>query len=241
MTDILRDPIWQFIGALLALIAIGVSVYIFFLQRTKKSLSYQIMSETELLTVNEEIKGKIQILYEGIPVQKVHLLVLKILNDGNIPVTPDDFKETLSFFFGKKAQILSAEVTETSPKTLKPVLNIIDKNKIVLEPTLINGQDSITTKLLLAQYRGKVTPNARIVGVREVRELKDRTKLMLGLTPILANVLLVGVSSILRGELSGDFTIALAATMLSSFATIYSVVRDERKKAIKAEQADKDE
>lgn len=75
--DILRDPIWQFVGALLGLVAIGVTVYPFLVQKNKKSLSYKIENKTALLTVNDEIKGKLQIVYDGIPIKDVHLILYR--------------------------------------------------------------------------------------------------------------------------------------------------------------------
>ena len=51
MFDLLRDPLWQFIGALLALLAIGVSVALYLIQRRKKRLSYEIVSNSSLLTM----------------------------------------------------------------------------------------------------------------------------------------------------------------------------------------------
>ena len=58
MIELFRDPIWQFIGAALAFIAIIVSVVTVVVQQRKKSLAYEILARTPLLTVNDEVKGK---------------------------------------------------------------------------------------------------------------------------------------------------------------------------------------
>jgi hypothetical protein len=101
MIEFLRDSIWQFICGIGG---IGVAVLIYFLQRRKKSLPYQVLAATPLLTVNEELKGKIQVTFEGTPVQNVHLVLLKILNNGNVPIASSDFELPLSFSFGEKSR-----------------------------------------------------------------------------------------------------------------------------------------
>jgi len=46
MPEALRDPIWQFIGAVLAFAAIVISILLYFMQRRRKALSYEIVSRT---------------------------------------------------------------------------------------------------------------------------------------------------------------------------------------------------
>ena len=171
--DFLRDPIWQFIGAFLALIALFVSIYLFILQRRKKTLAYEILSETELLTMKEGFEGKVQILFEGQNVENVHLLVLKVINNGNIPIASSDFENALTFIFGKDGNILSAEIIDTSPKTLKPTFTA-NQNKLILNPTLLNSGDIITFKLLLTQYDGEIEVDTRIIGVSEVKKATEQ-------------------------------------------------------------------
>lgn len=59
--DFLRDPIWQFFGAAIGVVAIIASLYIFFRQRITKSLGYEILTQTELLSIKSEIRGKVQV------------------------------------------------------------------------------------------------------------------------------------------------------------------------------------
>ena len=128
--------------------------------------------------MKEEIKGRIQITFEGKPIQNLSLLVLRIVNDGTIPVTSSDFEEPLSFSFGDDAIILSAEITDVVPRTLKPTLDV-DKNHIVLRPLLLNSRDTVSIKLLFTQYAGSIQPYGRIVGVNEVTKVSEAQSLRL--------------------------------------------------------------
>lgn len=172
MWEILRDPIWQFIGAVLALAAILVAVTLYLKQRRHKSLSYEIISSTPLLSLKDEIKGKLQILYEGKPIQQVHLIVARIINSGNTPIVLADYERPVSLSFGKEAQVLTAEVTKTSPDSLQASIKIEEKN-VVLMPTLLNQGDWVVLKMLVTKFGGEIAVDGRIVGIREIRDLKE--------------------------------------------------------------------
>jgi hypothetical protein len=167
--NFLRDTIWQFIFGLLG---VGIAVLIYFLQRHRKSLSYQIVSEVPLLSVREDLGGNIKILFGEKAVPNVQLVVLRILNDGNTPVLANDFQNNLRFSFGQKTSVLSAEVIETVPRTFRPVV-AIESNCVVFQPALWNSGDVATIRLLLGGHDNLVECDSRIVGVRDVKKVKE--------------------------------------------------------------------
>ena len=54
--DFLRDPIWQSIGAILAFVAIGISLYTFWYSRSIKRLAYEVVSVSSMLTISDTVK-----------------------------------------------------------------------------------------------------------------------------------------------------------------------------------------
>ena len=52
---------WQFWGVVLGGLGIVATFIIFLLQRNRKRLSYSVLTETPLLSIDETIKGKITI------------------------------------------------------------------------------------------------------------------------------------------------------------------------------------
>ena len=165
--EILRDSIWQGIGVFSGLF---IAIIIFILQRKIKSLGYEVLASTSLISLDEEIKGKVKILYNDTSVKQVHLLILEILNDGNVPITTSDFETPLIFDFGENTRILSVEIIKTEPANLKPEILGTSENNISLKPLLLNSKDSIQLKFLLAQFEGIKEVNARINGVKEVKK-----------------------------------------------------------------------
>lgn len=172
MIEIFRDSIWQFVGAIIAVIALGISVIFFILQRNKKSLSYDVLSNISLLYAREEIQDELQILYKGISVKNVSLLILKIINDGNQPIKTTDFEKPLSFTFSQNTQVLSAEVFKVSPENLEVVIEN-QNDRITLNPLLFNNGDFISLKIILNNFERKIKADTRIIGVKDVKHVKN--------------------------------------------------------------------
>ncbi len=220
MIDFLRDPVWQFVGALLALIALLVSIYLFVLQRKKKSLVYDILILTPILGVKDKIvEGNVRIFFGRMPVKNVHLLVLKISNNGTVPIKTTDFEEPLTFHFGKDAKVLSVDIAVTIPPTLKPMLNV-KPNYIVVEPTLLNAGDTAVLKILLAEYSGTIHPETRIVGVHDMRlgQYEFRPLYMFAVASSVAEILLLIV--ILFFSNYGGISSSVTSILLFAWFTI---------------------
>ena len=169
MSEILRDPIWQFIAVIIALMTIPVSIILYWKQRRRKALSYEIVSVTPLLSIKEEIKGKMRILFENKPVQQVYLILVKITNSGNLPISPSDYERAISLSFGEKGKILTAEVVETAPSSLQTSARI-EGEKVVLDSNLLNQGDLVKLKILMSEFDGQISVDGCIAGVKDIRE-----------------------------------------------------------------------
>lgn len=65
---------------------------IYFKQRQRKNISFEVLSNSSLLSVQDEIKKDVQILYKGKLVQQVNLILLRLVNSGNVPILSVDFE-----------------------------------------------------------------------------------------------------------------------------------------------------
>ncbi len=170
MLEIMRDPFGQFLTvAIIAIIAIVVTIILYLIQRQRKSLSWEIISNTPLLSIDEEIRGDLQVLFAGKPVHDVQLIIFKIINSGNVPIKSTDYERPIKLKFGENALILTAKVTEKTPSSLEtPIKN--EGTSVVLEPTLMNEGDSFTIKMLVNQFDDQITVNGRIEGVKDIQK-----------------------------------------------------------------------
>jgi hypothetical protein len=118
MLELLRDPVWQFAGAVLAAAAIFVSVAVFLAQRQQKRILYDVIANIPILSVNEEAIGDFEILFKGLPVSKVRVLLIELTNVGNAPITTMDYQSPLSIEFKDPTKVLAAEIAELVPNGL---------------------------------------------------------------------------------------------------------------------------
>jgi hypothetical protein len=170
--ELLRDPIWQFIGAILALIAIAISILVFKLQRKRKRLSYNIVIDTPLLSVREDIEGKLKITYQRKRVKNIRLVEINFSNTGNVPITTSDYERPLKVCYGDAASILTAEISNVEPSNLCATITS-DTNSYTISPVLLNPKDSISVRVLLSDYDRNFTIDTRIIGIFKVQPVDE--------------------------------------------------------------------
>src|SRR5436305_3835778 len=119
---VLIDAGW--IGAIASGVGAIVAIIIFLFSREKKSLSYEILSESPLISISDEIKGSLQVLFNGEPIENVHLFLVKFINDGNVPIAAGDYERQLTIIFTDDSKIISAECVQTIPSNLSPTISI---------------------------------------------------------------------------------------------------------------------
>jgi hypothetical protein len=160
--DWLRQNIIGIAGAVLALGAIGVSVYIFWLQRDVASLTVQLTSNTNL--VSTEAIGsteQIEILFEKRPVRELWLAAFRLVNDGNVPIKKEDFEQPIGL------QLNNGEVLKIiAGQNIQPQLLLVSKNTVEIQPLLLNPSDVISFSLLTTSSAEELVLTTRISGVQ---------------------------------------------------------------------------
>ena len=208
MLEILRDPMWQFIGALFTIIAVIFTVLFFKMQHRHKALSYKILSYTPLV-IKDVIGEKLQILFEGKPVEDVYLSIIKIYNSGNTPIVSNDYERPINLYFGENSQILTNEVIEKNPDNLE-VTTHIEGTKVMVDPLLLNKKDCITLKIIFSQSDesiNNINIYGRIVGVKEIKEITE-------------NIFLIRIEVLFIGLLIGLIAGIVMGTVIKVLASI---------------------
>lgn len=183
MSDVAVTSSWQIAAVVVAVISIVITIAIFLKNRKIKSLSYEILTNTRLLTLSEDLQGKIKIYYtrEGKEEQidDLSVIIAKVFNDGNEPIKADDYEKSLTISIGPKSRLISGEIIQVHPENLSPQLfytisleEPVRVTEAILKPILLNQNDSITLKLLLTGAADDIKFSARIVGVSD---LKNKT------------------------------------------------------------------
>lgn len=168
----LTNPAWLavFVGILAVFVPTIISIWFYFKQRSRKEISYQIISDISLFNINEDFKDKLQILVDGKPLSDIHAVLLRIWNSGNVPIPPHDYIDPITFILGDKTEVLSLAVRSTEPSHITNKVSLRQETgKIILEPILLNKKYSIDIVLMLNNFVGKIEAKALIIGLNDLR------------------------------------------------------------------------
>ena len=163
MLELLRDPIWQFIGAVLAALGIGAAFLFSWLQRQIKELAFGIVSSRRAISVADEVSSRVTIHLDGKIVKNLHLLVFGLKNSGHRAITQSDFERPFNISFSD-GQVVSAEVTSQVPANLGATLAIAESS-IELQPLLLNAGDKMLLQVLLSAPSPSYSVDTRILDV----------------------------------------------------------------------------
>lgn len=165
MIDLLRDPAWQFVGALLAFLALGVALGIYWLQRQTKELAFGLVSSARLLSIADELSSKVTVQLDGRQVGNLHLLTFAFKNSGHRAIVPEDYQSPIAICF-PSGEVVSAEVSSMHPRNLDTRL-VVGPSRVEMAPLLLNAGDQVVVTVLLSEKRPTWILDLRIVDVAE--------------------------------------------------------------------------
>jgi hypothetical protein len=168
---LLRDGVWQFIGVLVALATIAVTLLVYHYQRERRELAFGIFYETRLLSISHELAGRVQITFDGSSVPNVHLVVLALKNSGNRAILATDFQHPIGVSFGEDARLLSVEVSRQVPSNINANVEI-EGARFLVHPLLLNPGDFLMVKVLTTGEPSVMRANARVVGIPTLAQIK---------------------------------------------------------------------
>ena len=168
---IMKDPAWQFVAAVVAVIALLVTVSIYLIDRPVKRLQVQILSNSPLISVNTDISPQIQILYKDKPVQTLSLILLRFENVGNEPIRESDYSEPIRILLSPSAEVGEVTVQETKPEGIDLNPTVSASNQVEIAKALLNPGDQVVLKVLALNNDGTLKVEARIVGIPDLEIL----------------------------------------------------------------------
>lgn len=168
---------WSFFSFLIAIISIGYAVYVDHFKEEKPKVVFDILSNTQVLSVKEDI-NKLDIIYDGqnLKEQKKNLILLtiRISNEGNEDISEEDFYSQIPFGLkinsGKIAE--SPFLIDASNKFLKSnlILSHDSLNNVSINKLPINKEQYFTIKILTIcsdSTMPSITPMGNISGINE--------------------------------------------------------------------------
>jgi hypothetical protein len=180
-TDFWHDPFGQFVIYVAVTLFVGIAtilttIWISRKQRSKKEISYQVISDAPIASVSKELENRVTVHVDGKPVGSARQVVLEIYNSGNVAVSRDDYDMPINFTF-KESLVIGGDILSTEPENLintidkKTFINVFvfDPNKgfvpdsAVIDKILLNPKESITLTFLLSGAYSKLDVGGRII------------------------------------------------------------------------------
>lgn len=161
----LRDPIWQFVGVIVAMATI---YYGWFMEDTR-SLTATVITSAKL-GFTEGMENKFDILYNGKSVENPILFQVRIENTGTQAIKEDEFSRPIKINFAPSTEILEASIVDSRPENIGATITT-DSKVITLPNTLLNPDDAFTVRIILDD-----TDNSEDVGFKldaRIVDIKD--------------------------------------------------------------------
>lgn len=157
------------LGIVVGLAGIGYAVF----QRQLKRLTYQ-QSRSADLSPRAGIFEDVDVVYNGERLTRPWYSRVRIANDGNVEIRPDDFQMPLLVQW-EGARLLAVKVTASQPDGLR-VEYSLDGDTSSIEPLLMNVGDWFDVDVLLDGGQAAPVITTRIAGVRSIEPVESRTR-----------------------------------------------------------------
>jgi hypothetical protein len=174
---------YKFITVTLTILAIGVSISLYFLNKESRILAYEIVSANNLISITKLIPrddssllykketpiDKLSFYYEEKPIKAPFYTLIRVKNAGNSPIKSSDFESPIEIQFADNVKIYECSILDSEPRNLKTSSTFIN-SRVSIAPALFNPGDYITIGILTSETNGEPQLSARIIGIKEIEK-----------------------------------------------------------------------
>ena len=176
---------WQFLFAtVLAVIGIGVSVYLALRDRERKTLDFHVASDVHLLSAHARRLGSsLRLEFAGLEVVDPRILTIRIRNSGTRAIVSDDYETPICIEYEKNPPIdvsVVACAPDSGLSNLKEDPEVRPASAhVAYLPSLMNAGEWFDVQLLSDGPHGEIRVTARFANQdRPMRDLADSLALL---------------------------------------------------------------
>ncbi len=168
---------WSFLGFVLAALFGGIAIYTEFIRDTSPAVKYEILSNTKILDVKEDIGG-LSIIYNNEDIRKARktlsVLIVRVSNEGRSSILKTYYDNASPLGLSiSSGEIITAEVISATTDYLRQNagLSVRDASNVNFSQMIIEPNESFTTKLLILnpeQSALTIFPKGKIAGVKKL-------------------------------------------------------------------------
>lgn len=151
----LQSPLWQGIGAIVSIVALITSSFIAY-DVYQKSNRFSDLTVEYSSSFNPVYSGKnpskrIAMSINGEEIHNAKVYYYTVKNNGNVPITLNDYVEPITISVKKPFRILTVEKEGSNRDSIKTVWNKIDDNNFQLKPLLLNPNDRFDVLVFISR------------------------------------------------------------------------------------------
>lgn len=173
----LRDPVWQFVGVVVAIMLAVVSTLvaydILYRSQAGPELTVRVSRKVEIVARHPDYESELEVLYRGEKVEDVSAFYLLLQNTGTSAIRPGDYIYPIRLSVEPPAEIASIEIFDQKPSGLDLSFTQTLTNAIELSQSLLNAGDAVEFRVIVINDSSpglmpSLLSAGRIVGVNEI-------------------------------------------------------------------------
>jgi hypothetical protein len=170
MTGLRVELVIGILGIVVGIAGVGVNIFFGQRETPDKQVEWHIDTYTNLFGIADSTPGaeKIQILFDGQPVETIEFVQMTFVNTGGLPVDTSDYREPLSLDFGDSAQIYSYGAIVTDSSRLNVEMRLEPPARLILDDTLLTPGESFSIQILGADFDSVPSVGGRVVGITQI-------------------------------------------------------------------------
>ena len=170
---------WSFFGFVLSIVFFAFGLYTSFVYEKKPKLVVQVLSESRVYSVSEDV-SKLEIIFEGEDIRKknqtLSLVTFRIINSGSANILKSSFDtEHLPILSLSNCRIIRADLIRASNDYLQAAAQFIiasNNTCVIINPVIIDPDEFFDLKFLLLHQEGEkpsVQLSGKVAGVSKLQ------------------------------------------------------------------------
>ncbi len=167
--DLKNPTLIGWLGVVLAVLAIGVPLGV---DAWRNRLALTVESVSSVPLVNSELPGRLSVLVDGVPAQRVWVTTVKVQNSGRRPIEDTMFATgtSLDLFMGRGCRVIESNVDDIAPGLRRRDVKLtVQEGGLSIAPLLLNPGDWFRMKVLTSNCQPYVDPSARIKEIGAIK------------------------------------------------------------------------
>lgn len=187
--DLKNPALIGWLGVVLAILAIGVPLAV---DAWRNRLALTVETTSSVPLVNSELPGRLSVLVDGVPAQRVWITTVKVQNSGRRPIEDTMFATgtSLDLFMGRSCRVIESNVDDLATGLRRGDVKVtVQEGGVSIAPLLLNPGDWFRMKVLTSNCQPSVDPSARIRDIAKIREVTPLGRAVPSLWSSLAGVI----------------------------------------------------